>query len=426
MQPSPFTLRLPLPRLPKFHTPRVSALRPICLLSNEFFPHRGGIATYSEEVARAASELGRYVEVWGPDNPTAIARAWPFRYRPIRFEGTQNLTCQLKLAASMIDQRRHLRRSIVHLADPGAILAMTYLHAFRTFRPAETVLTFHGSEILRFSENPALRLLIEPLVRRATRITTPSSYSRDLLEQHFPSAAKRTLVTPLSGRRSVLSARSGPKKPADKIVILTVARIHPRKGQHHVIEALSRLPAALRGRIEYWIVGTGSKEAYDERLQAAASECGFPVRFHGEVPDDSLGAYYAAADIFALTSIEHRNSVEGFGIVYLEAGSHGLPSVAHATGGVAEAVRDGQSGLLVPTGDGPALTQAFTRLIECSKLRAELGAGGRSWAARHSWTRVAQALYGGPEGTEAFTRDNPAPKPSAAPVLPRLAAAVGH
>ena len=54
-----------------------------------------------------------------------------------------------------------------------------------------------------------------------------------------------------------------------------------------------------------------------------------------------------------MTSIDHRHSVEGFGLVYLEAAAHGLPVVAHAVGGVPEAVVDGVTGLLVPPPTGP-------------------------------------------------------------------------
>jgi phosphatidylinositol alpha-1,6-mannosyltransferase len=62
------------------------------------------------------------------------------------------------------------------------------------------------------------------------------------------------------------------------------------------------------------------------------------VRFLGNLPDAELDRVYAQADVFALTSIDHGHSVEGFGLVYLEASAHGLPVVAHRVGGVAEAV----------------------------------------------------------------------------------------
>ena len=75
-----------------------------------------------------------------------------------------------------------------------------------------------------------------------------------------------------------------------------------------------------------------------DRLRAEAAK--FPdltVRFFGNIPDEELSTLYDRADIFAMTSINHRDSVEGFGLVYLEAAAHGLPIIAHDVGGVREA-----------------------------------------------------------------------------------------
>jgi phosphatidyl-myo-inositol dimannoside synthase len=146
--------------------------------------------------------------------------------------------------------------------------------------------------------------------------------------------------------------------------------------------------------VEYRLVGGHSKENYEERLRAAARGAGFPVHFVGTVADDELDRLYARADIFAMTSVDHRHSLEGFGLVYLEAAAHGLPVVAHRIGGVPEAVIDGQTGLLVPPGDRAALTAAFSRLIANPDLRRQMGAAGREWAGRHSWVRSADLLFG--------------------------------
>jgi phosphatidylinositol alpha-1,6-mannosyltransferase len=131
-------------------------------------------------------------------------------------------------------------------------------------------------------------------------------------------------------------------------------------------------------------------------LNAAAVEAGFPVRFLGDIPDDQLGAVYAQADVFAMTSMPHRQSVEGFGLVYLEAGAHGLPIVAHAIGGVPEAVVDGETGLLVRPGDTAALTRAFDRLLGDPTLRRRLGEAGRARALSRTWRDSALALFGQP------------------------------
>jgi glycosyltransferase involved in cell wall biosynthesis len=124
------------------------------------------------------------------------------------------------------------------------------------------------------------------------------------------------------------------------------------------------------------------------------------VRFFGNIPDAELAQVYDRADIFALTSVSHGQSVEGFGLVYLEAAAHALPIVAHKIGGVSEAVRDGVTGLLV-TPERPAeLAAAFEKLIHDHPLRRMLGDAGRVWAARNCWKENASTLFAKAEDAE--------------------------
>ena len=79
----------------------------------------------------------------------------------------------------------------------------------------------------------------------------------------------------------------------------------------------------------------------------------------GEVDDSDLPALYSKADAFVMTSVPYRRSVEGFGLVYLEAAERGIPSIGHKIGGVDEAVADGVSELLCRTYEVAALTEAL-------------------------------------------------------------------
>jgi glycosyltransferase involved in cell wall biosynthesis len=94
-----------------------------------------------------------------------------------------------------------------------------------------------------------------------------------------------------------------------------------------------------------------------------------------------------------MTSIDYRHSVEGFGLVYLEAAAHGLPIVAHSVGGVSEAVVDNVTGLLVPPRHPAQLSAAFEKLISDLALRNRLGAAGRDWARRNRWEHSARLLF---------------------------------
>ena len=274
------------------------------------------------------------------------------------------------------------------------MMTMMLLQFFNAFRPRRLVLTFHGSEILKFAQSPLRRLLAGRLIRHAARVSTLSTYTQELLLAHFPDAADKIFLTPGALRSDFAVIPPKPTKPKNKIVVLTVGRLHPRKGQLLTLKALQALAPDVRSRLEYWIVGGQSKSNYEATLRAAAADHpDLAVKFLGNIPDEELSELYDRADIFAMTSVNHGYSIEGFGLVYLEAAAHGLPVVAHDVGGVSEAVIDGQTGLLVPPHRPAQLAAAFEKLIHDAPLRRRLGTAGRAWAARNCWKESAEALF---------------------------------
>jgi phosphatidyl-myo-inositol dimannoside synthase len=367
----------------------------VFLITHEFFPVRGGIATFAEEIARATASLGYRVEVWAQSAPqTADKKDWPFRMRRLPLRGSHDLWCQVQLARELIRHRRDLRHATVYLPEPGPMLTMMLLQFFHAFRPRRLVLTFHGSEILKFARSPIRRWLARRLIRHATRVSTLTNYTQTLLLNHFPEAGEKIFLTPGALRSDFAVVPRKPAAAKDKIVVLTVGRLHPRKGQLLTLQALQSLAPELRTRLEYWIVGAHPKGRYETLLRAsAAAQPDLPVRFFGNLPDDELASIYERADIFAMTSLNLDRSVEGFGLVYLEAAAHGLPVVAHDVGGVSEAVKDGVTGLLVPPQRPAQLAAAFEKLIHDPALRHQLGAAGREWATRNCWKESAEALF---------------------------------
>jgi glycosyltransferase involved in cell wall biosynthesis len=165
--------------------------------------------------------------------------------------------------------------------------------------------------------------------------------------------------------------------------VLCVARLIERKGQQHLIAALRRLAeAGVDVRAE--LVGTGDAEA---ELRALAAELGVAERVHfaGYVPRERIAERYAAADVFVLPS-----AAEGMSVATLEAMAAGLPTVVTRTGGVAELVAEGQSGLLFDWADVGALAGHLRRLAEDRALAAGMGAAARERAALFSWDAAAE------------------------------------
>lgn len=374
---------------------RAAGDHPVFLITHEFYPKRGGIATFTEEMARATANLGYRVEVWAQSAPPQAEKTdWPFRLRRLPLRGTHDVRCQIQLARELIRHRRDLRHATVYLPEPGPMLTMMLLQFFHAFRPHRLVLTFHGSEILKFSRSPLRRMLARRLIGHASRVSTLTTYTQELLLSHFPEAAEKIFLTPGALRSDFAVVPPKAAVAKDKIVILTVGRLHPRKGQLATLQALQLLAPDVRSRLEYWLVGGHSKPRYEGELRVTAAACpDLTVRFFGNIPDEELSALYDRADIFAMTSVNLEHSVEGFGLVYLEAAAHSLPVVAHDVGGVSEAVLDGKTGLLVPPERPIQLAAAFDKLIQDPVLRRQLGAAGHEWAQRNCWKQSAAALF---------------------------------
>jgi glycosyltransferase involved in cell wall biosynthesis len=170
---------------------------------------------------------------------------------------------------------------------------------------------------------------------------------------------------------------------AGPLRVLCVARLIERKGQHHLIEAARRLAdAGVDVAVE--LVGTGDAQP---ELRALAGRLGVSdrVRFTGYVPRERIAQHYAAADVFALPS-----AAEGMSVATLEAMAAGLPTVVTRTGGVAELVAEGASGLLFDWGDVDTLAAHLRRLAEDRGLAARMGAAARARAALFTWDAAAE------------------------------------
>jgi phosphatidylinositol alpha-1,6-mannosyltransferase len=176
----------------------------------------------------------------------------------------------------------------------------------------------------------------------------------------------------------------------DAPIILTVARLVPHKGQDMGVRAV----AALRRdfpELRYIIVGEGVDEP---RLRALAKELGVSDRigFVGPMRDDELPEAYATSTIYLGASrVDNEINVEGFGISFLEAAASGIPSVGGDSGGVRSAVRDGETGIVVPSTDSEAITDAIRSLLLNPERRQQMGRAGRHAVETHyNWDRVAR------------------------------------
>jgi glycosyltransferase involved in cell wall biosynthesis len=173
--------------------------------------------------------------------------------------------------------------------------------------------------------------------------------------------------------------------------LLTVARLQWHKGIDTVMKALPRVRAAHPGT-RYAVVGTGEWREDFEKLRDSLG-LGDAVRFLGAVSDDELPAIYNAADLYVGASRRVELLAEGFGISLVEASACGLAVVGGRSGGVPDAVREGETGILVDSDDPAAVAAGINDLLANPERRKQLGAAGRKAVEEfYNWDRVARDL----------------------------------
>lgn len=343
-------------------------------------------------MAKAATSLGWAVTVFAPGASCKTDSSHPYHVERMGTRGKQDWLDRVALLRHFRRRGEHTDEQLV-IAEPAAVRAMLYSHYFGISFPHPPIVVLHGTEILRLTAFPHRRCLFRRLLNGSRCVHVLSHANRKLLETRLPGIDVPIIVSPGAPSWRCDEKEKPPSSPGGIVTILTVGRIHPRKGQLEALSALSRLPTADQKRIRYRIVGPSVRSRYREKILRLASRCPFPVELPGALDEDALAEEYRAADIFALTSRQDRMSVEGFGLVYLDASANGLPVVATRTGGIPEAVIDGETGLLAEEGSISQLSDCFSRLIRDPHLRQRLGTEGKRHADRHRWESTVERVF---------------------------------
>lgn len=366
----------------------------IRVLTHEFYPQRGGIATYAESMARAATEAGYATEVWAPQRPELDAASFPFPVVPLKLRGSQDWPCRLRLAGA-VKRAADLHRYTLYLPEPGPIRTWMYADELNLPRPKKLVITLHGSELFLLSRTPWRRKRFQRLLNDCHRIGVVSDYVRNELLQRFPltdpDRCRRVPGAPPAACFDIAADRS----PAAPFTFLCVGRIHPRKGVLDILKAMASMPPEAKAGCRLLTVGPVGRRWYFRKLSSFAKRHELSWEHLGTTDEAGLHRAYARAHALVMASRQHGHSVEGLGLVLLEAAAAGLPVITTLCGGTAEALRHNRTGLLVPPDRPGDLREAMLQLKSDTDKAVQMGQQGREWAREHfSWDRNVEALFG--------------------------------
>jgi phosphatidyl-myo-inositol dimannoside synthase len=346
----------------------------LIVVTNDFPPRIGGIEQYVAELLR---HLSRHVSTTVLTSNHADAPAFDrsFPARVIRWAPYPLLPTPW-LAKAVTEYATRVRADVVVF---GAMFPLALIAGAVRRRTAIPILMCtHGVEPA-LPSLPEGSALVRRLARPATIVTVVSRWAQQRIRSAVgPLARIELLPCGVDGDRF----RPGISGDAirrqyglgDGPVIVSVARLVPRKGHDRLIDALPGIAREFPA-VRLLIVGAGPFRRRLEKLTVRHGVAGH-VAFAGAVPEADLPACFAAGDVFAMPCRTRWAGLdrEGFGAVFLQAAAVGRPAIAGQSGGAPEAVIDGKTGIVVDATDSAAVEAGVLRLLRSPGEASMLGA----------------------------------------------------
>jgi len=224
--------------------------------------------------------------------------------------------------------------------------------------------------------------LVTPLVKKiwqaSEKLIVASDGLKELALRVDPSVKVKRITNGVDLTRFKPSSQS----KREKIRVLGVGRLIPRKGFHFLIQALPKVVSQTKQPFEVEIIGSGQEEKNLKKLAQELKVEKF-VLFSGSVSYDDLLKKYQAADIFVLPSLS-----EGMPCVMLEAMGCGLPVIASDIPGNDELVFSGQNGYLFSVGDSDKLAEYLAKVISNQSLREKMAQASLKIIQNYDWSKI--------------------------------------
>ena len=349
----------------------------ILIATQTFPPAVGGMENLMRGLADAFAQSGESVRVFADAKGDAAEKIVDAECAFVvdRFGGPRILRRIRK--ARIIARESQNAKAVV--AD-----SWKSLERLNLIRRPPVICLAHGSELLDDSAGRIAR--ISGAFNKADFIVANSSYVAALAGRFSPTE-KIKVIPP--GITPPPSPDDSAKKEFESIIkdhhpiLATVARLEPRKGLDTVIRALPNLINTYP-KILYLIGGGGEDK---KRLQLLANELGVAanVHFAGVTLGARKSALLNSSDLFVMPTRRVGNSIEGFGIAYLEAAMCGIPSLGGTEGGGGDAIADGETGILCDGKNAKEVEKAIAKILAAPSRLAEMGIAAKNRAAEFSW-----------------------------------------
>lgn len=368
----------------------------VLMLTQDFSPEVGGVSTFLSHICSQLQSNGHLIEVIAPNIQGATELDAGLTYKVHRYRRLSRLS---SLPPTLTTMRRYLSGhfDVVFLGHAMSTHAMGVLLLNRLAHMRYVVLV-HGLDLSYSMASQWETRISRRLLRGASLVFVNSRYTMGRVAATGYPADRIVVLNPAvdpAAYTTSTETESVVRKYGleGKRIAMTAARLTARKGHENVLRAVAKVKGSMPD-LAYVIVGGGEEES---KLRKLARELGIQERvaFTGPVGASELRQLYCASDVFIMASYERKESgdYEGFGIAFLEASACGKPVIGGNSGGIPDAIIQGETGLLVDPHDVDEIASALTRLLTDEEYARKLGENGRRWVeTEKNWDTVGNKL----------------------------------
>jgi phosphatidylinositol alpha-1,6-mannosyltransferase len=363
----------------------------VVLLTCEYPPFPGGIGSYCGNLVREVRNAGFATRVVAPRYPELPT---------VEEEGVERLLAHHKIPATAIPKTLSILRSapansILLAADIRSVILARILSPIHR-RPYRVMI--HGSEVAKLQSRNPVFALARSAYLNAEMLAANSQATLRIFEDAL-GAHRRAVVTYLGVAGSWFEETAGNFEqpelaalPADAVIVCTVGRIEDRKGHLQAVAAVARARDFYGLKSPVFVVaGRPEDSAYLAAVLEEARRCKVRVVLAGVLSEADVKRLYKRAACLLLAARTPPGRIEGFGLVVVEAGAQGCPTVATRVGGIPEAL--GPGGTLVELDDPDGMARSVAAYAHDAEKRARDGAAARLNAARFSWAACARKTF---------------------------------
>lgn len=354
----------------------------IALLSEKYTPDFGGLAISTERLARLLAAAGHAVRVFAPtlNLPPSEKRTLPSSGVDVtRFGARKRVDDTLADWFELIvEEHRRDPFDILHayfLPQAGFVAAYA-----GKYLGTPSVVSIRGNDIERAAFDPSKFSHVMYALQNASAVTTNASTlarkAKAFVEREIfliPNGIDTELFKPMARNETLaeMLGLGGKTKEERRFVIGFAGELREKKGMRALLpgyaQAAKSRPASLL------IVGEvrdGEDKKFFDEFKSANSQ--LPITVTGPVSHEDMPAYYALMDVLV-----HPSLRDGMPNAALEAMACGLPVIATPVGGILDALKDGENGVLVNVNDAAALAEKIVELLDNPQKRAGLGQRAR-------------------------------------------------